>query len=450
MLSPSGVKSIAFLALLFAGISYAPHALAGWDGSQTEADGTSIDVFSTMTSGTGNNLGGSWVIEYYPNWPNLTSPKICDSGSSFTYPKTATSSVYSTAGGGGDYDCGNLIGMERAYFIATDGHNGYYFAFSGSRNTANWRREEVLSCSGLTHICGFTPENGTTVSGPIVDFTMTDYINPADIGGNTYVKIKLHNIDQNVLLLGFLSPSDITLFDGIATTSGIFYFATSVPLGDGNYRLESSITESVPFLSWLGNPFGSYNQKLSKQFIVGEPTFIGNLSQNSFNILNGVYASTTATSSVALVARCNPLGSFDMTMCLAGLFVPDSQQIHATLEGARDGILIRAPWGYITRFVHIVSATTTESLPSYTATVALNNAEDTTELTFDPGDMVAGAGTLLDSIEDPYDHKSIKDVLQPMVQAGVAIAVVLTIISDIVGSHKHHMEVGDMRRRRQV
>ncbi len=306
------------------------------------------------------------------------------------------------------------------------------------------------SCDGYSHICGFTPENGTTVSGPNVDFTLDYFVTQADIDQNLNdVVITLHNIDQNVLLLGFLSPGDITLYHEVATTSAHISFATTTPLADGNYRLEAKMQRKF-FFDWITIPGDDINQTISKQFIVGTPTFIGNLTQNGFNILNGTLASSTATSSVALVANCNPLGTFDMVNCLAGLFIPDASQVQATIVGAQQGILTRMPWGYVTRFVGIVGGTGTTTLSTtYTTTVALNTASDTTTLSFNPGDMFAGGATLVDSIESPYDNTvTFRSVFEPIIKLSIAVLVLLTIFSDITGSHSHHAEPGEVRRRR--
>lgn len=314
-------------------------------------------------------------------------------------------------------------------------------------------------CSdGITRLCGFTPENDTVLEATDgfaeVPFTLDAWINSEDVGATKRVKVRLHNIDQNVLLLGFASPGDVyllneTLGDG---EDGHFSFATTTTLASGNYRLEAWIEKTI-FFGFLQNPFGDDNdQVISKQFIVGEGTYIGNLSQNGFNILNGEINSRSATSSLALVARCNPLGTygFDMIDCLSGLFVPDANQLQVITTSARDGILTRMPWGYITRSVVILSGTATSTLPSFTTTFAQNNASDTTTLTFNPGDMLAGGGALLDSIEDPYTGATARTVFEPMIKLAVALMVILTIFADITGSHRHHAESpGEVAARRK-
>lgn len=294
--------------------------------------------------------------------------------------------------------------------------------------------------SGDTRICGFTPENNSVVTGPDVDFTFDAWLAAADLGPGERIKVRLHNIDQNVLLLGFLSNNDTYIINRtfIPGEDGHYSYSTTTPLADGNYRLEAWIEKTI-FFGWIKNPFDStQDQVISKQFIVGTSTLIGNLTQNGFNILNGTLVGESATSSLALVAQCNPLGAygFNMVNCLAGLFIPDSAQVSATIQGMRDGILTRLPWGYFTRFATILGSTATTSLPSYTVEFAQNTAGDTTTLAFDPGDMLAGGGALVDSIHDPYNNKTLKDIFEPIVQLVVALLVLFTIVSDLTGSHK--------------
>ena len=288
-----------------------------------------------------------------------------------------------------------------------------------------------------THIVDFTPEEGTTTSNPVL-FSLHAYINPADIGGQFQIAFTLHNIDQNVVLLSALSPNDIYFLENVvATTSGDFYYSTTTTIADGNYRINAILQKNVLW-GWLKDPFSSVNENLSHQFVVGAPTLIGSLTQNGFNELNAHLASSTATSSIALVeGSCNPLSGFSMTGCLTGLFVPDAQALNTTITGFQQGVLQRVPWGYFTRIYAILSSTSTASLPSYTVNVALNNASDTTTLTFNPADMIAGAGSLLASTTDPYDHKNLRDIAEPVVQLVIALGVVLTIFADLTGSHRH-------------
>ncbi len=284
----------------------------------------------------------------------------------------------------------------------------------------------------VTRIISFTPENGTTTSNP-VSFTMNAYIAPEDVGDFLGVEIRLHNIDQNVILASFFSPSDIVLLDENYHTDGYKSFATTSILGEGNYRIEVRLRKN--FLGFSTEP-AIYD---SHQFIVGTSTFIGSMTQTIFNEVNGHFASTTATSSEALSRTCNPIsGYFDTRDCMAFLFIPDSASISNTVQQFKSAVLAHAPWGYFMRFYAIVSSEEQASLPSFTASIrtGASTTTDTTTLTFDVGDMLAGGATLLESIKDPYYGKSPRDIFEPLVRLTIALLVIFFVILDLTGG-KH-------------
>jgi len=306
----------------------------------------------------------------------------------------------------------------------------------------------VKCSSGDTRICDFTPEDGATTTSPVT-FTLKAYISPNDVGNGYDVKLTLHNIDQNVLLLGALSPSDIFLIGTrigggqSTTTGGVFNFSTTTFIGDGNYRL-NAVMEQDLLDGFLKNPFGpSSNQ--SHQFVVGQPTFIGNISQNLFNDIFGANgsASSSATSTTALLAGCNLLGNFNIVNCMSGLFVPDAAQTQDLIDNFKQGVATHVPWGYVTRLYAIMTSTTTTALPTFTASVPVSRGDQTlqyTTLTFDPGEMLAAGAEDLNSVQDPINHQTAHDVFYPMVAGSVALMVILTIAADVMGSHRHHTE----------
>ncbi len=110
----------------------------------------------------------------------------------------------------------------------------------------------------------------------------------------------------------------------------------------------------------------------------------------------------------------------------------------------KDGILVRVPWGYATRFITILANPATSTLPTFTTTIQIGAGSDmtpeTTELTFDIGDMVTGGAALLASIEDPNHGKTAREIFEPIIKLVVALSVIITIVMDLMGSHKHAQE----------
>lgn len=294
-----------------------------------------------------------------------------------------------------------------------------------------------------THIVSFSPEEGTTTSNPVT-FSLHAYVAEEDIGNFLGVKFTLHNIDQNVLLLSAFSNNDIYFLDGFqATTSGDFFFSTTTTVGEGNYRINAILERSYAG-GWIVNPFSPINQDLSHQFIVGQGTYIGNISQNSFSEFNRLFASTTATSTSANAGNCIPLGNFDPTKCGAFLFVPDAGYLDFTIKNLRSGVLTRFPWGYFNRMYSIWQDPATSTLPSFTVSFMTGSGSGTdmatNTLNFDMDDMIVGGGNLLESIKDPITGQSTRDIVEPWLLLIIGVGVLYTIIQDLTGSHGHQPE----------
>lgn len=320
----------------------------------------------------------------------------------------------------GIFDCGDV---SDAYLIVYDEDPGPLVP-------------ETDCIGSYTQICSFDPQDNSTTTGPTVDFRLEAYINPADISGISGIKITLHNIDQNVLLLGALSPSDIYLFEGEATSSGQFLFSTSTVIADGNYRLEACLDRSY-FGGFLINPFANVIEGdedcQSHQFVVGEGTFIGDVSQNGYDIFHELISTTTATSTVS-ANTCSfwyP-STFNIFKCGTFLLVPDANYLNITLNSFKNGVLTRMPWGYLTRTYNILTSTTTSELPviSVDVPIGMSTTTDIIDIHFDPNEMLAEAGVLLNDTRSA-GGKNIRDILESLVQFSVAMAVLMVIIWDL-------------------
>jgi hypothetical protein len=257
------------------------------------------------------------------------------------------------------------------YRIKWTGDGGTDVSINAKWNGSTWENINVPPTDTSTHLISLTPLNNSTTSNPVT-FTLQAYIAPEDIGTFIGVKFWLHNIDQNTILGGltqYFNNNDIYLLDGFnATTSGYFNYSTTTILAEGNYRINAQIKRS--YLSgWIVNPLSSINNEWNNQFIVGSSTFIGNISQNSFGLLNGTLTSSTGT----IGTNCNPIkasGTFgfayneqaSITACLAYLLIPDSGQLQTTLTDFKDNVATHFPLGYVTDFLLTMSTTSTTSL----------------------------------------------------------------------------------------
>ncbi len=315
-----------------------------------------------------------------------------------------------------------------------------------------------------THIIELTPSDHSfaTSTGTTTDvvYNFSYYINENDIGQTFSVQVFLKNYDQNTLFGGF-SDSQTEFLDFTATTSGIGGLTGFMTLPDGNYMIKGQLKKSL----WgLTLPKVGVIDEMENQFIVGSSTWLGDLVQGGRNALEG-YVNASSTRGLSFKEKyesCNPFSGssstlffnikFDPILCIVALVKPDNVLLKDSIGEFKDNVLVRKPWGYLTRVYTIFSDTSTSTLPTFTTTLNLGpstGTRATTTLTFDMGDMITGGGTLLESIRDPYYNKSMEDVFGPLVKLVLALALLFTIISDLTGSHKHHTgEMGETKNKK--
>jgi len=311
-----------------------------------------------------------------------------------------------------------------------------------------------------THIISLSPSNGSTTPTAIpVHFNLSAYISEDDIGDFLGVSITLHNIDQNVFLLSDLSSSDLVLLDQVqATTSGLFTYSTSTILADGNYRL-NAVLEATVFGGLFTNPFSGVLgiiDEQSTQFIVGSSTFIGNISQNSYEQYGNILASTTATSTGALASTCNPLRNnistaflnignsvsamdFNPVSCLSFLFIPDAGYTEFVLTNLKENVITHFPFGYLTRFYNVLATSTVIALPeiSYTFGSSSPAVLDGKTFSIDVYDYLGSTSPINSIRTDDGEDQSIWDVVDPIFTVMVSIAVLFVIINDLLGLAVH-------------
>lgn len=296
-----------------------------------------------------------------------------------------------------------------------------------------------------TRIVSIDPEDGETIvstgTTTPVDFALHAYINEGDLSTFAGIKITFENIDQNVLL-SELSQYTYHFVDRVqATTSGDFYYATTTELAAGNYRVTGTLERTTAF--GVINPFSGFLGTIdeeSHQFIVGTSTWIGNIQQNMFGDVAGFYGGLGATTSSAMAATCNPLsGSFGMRECVGFLLIPDSNQLQSTFNSFRSGVLTRAPWGYLTRFVTILSDEASTTLPAIS--MEFDPAGPLAGVTWNvmPGEIIAAGGDFMNEVEDRHGN-NLRDILEPIIKLIVGLALVFQIVHDLTGSHRHHAE----------
>ncbi len=325
------------------------------------------------------------------------------------------------------------------YYILADRINGNW-VYSGAVP------DPAGTDFSTTRFTSTFPEDEDVVIDPLVQFSASWFISAQDLDDlDTLFSGPAEKIRFTGQILDLqdstwsLSVADWVLPTGFetSTTTGTFIFNGSQypQLNYGhNYKLVFDLVGSNYF-----NVFGPiFSIQKTIYFSVGTTTHSGALHQ--------FVASTTAERLKGSLFRsgysalaCNPIsGDFNITDCLLSMVQPDPDFYPLAVSSLKSGFLSHAPMGYITRFVGILSATTTTTLPAFTVPIRIGESTttDTLNITYDMNDMVAGAGTLLENTRDPYNGKNLRDIFEPIVQLLVALALLLVIIKDILGSHK--------------
>ena len=297
--------------------------------------------------------------------------------------------------------------------------------------------------NNITQILSVVPAAGATV-GTSTSGTIgaSVYISTNDAQAGNFVQIQYAPYVGSQTALA--SPQQaFTVIRFPITGSGYYNLSTSTPyLTVGQYLMQTTI--QTP--NWIYNVLNIYG--------LGSLVGVNVLTSTSTNFvvqqLNGYdifQASTTAAieaylaSTTISLASCSSFTSFNLGDCLNLLFIPQSQATLTVVTAFKNQFLSYAPWGYVTRFITILSSGGTTTLPSITATVAMpysnGGPDDTQTFTFDEQGMVDGAATTLNGIDANGTSLNWRDILEPYEQLFIAITILYIIIHDLIGTARH-------------
>jgi hypothetical protein len=231
--------------------------------------------------------------------------------------------------------------------------------------------------------------------------------------------------------------------------------STGRNLKTGFYTLTTSIiipTKWFGFTNIFGISFG-YDVIIKKitHFSVGIP----NAGQIAMNELYGAVQAgqniLSATSSEASLSSCSPF-SFNLGICLAVLFFPSTQDLQNLMQYAHDNFLTRAPWGYATRMVAILtntaSSTSSSNLPTWVVTFPSIQGVSGSPLaghtlTFDMQEMLDNGSTTINGIIDPISGKTMRQIIEPWILLFIGISALIIVFHDIMGMGKHTNKYAD-------
>lgn len=288
-----------------------------------------------------------------------------------------------------------------------------------------------------------------------IDFSGYLYINQDDIGDEIltddwWIEVRIRRDSDNQIQVANIALLDTVLRidDGsgwIATYND--FSTTSEPFSrNGRYTVNFTLHRHSIFTS-ITSFFGleSYFNagvlaKFQTHFVIDElsgyDVAIGAFQES----LEDSFASTTLETLTERLDTCNPLGNFSVIDCLAGLFTLDSASAENLLTQFREMIGERAPIGYVTRLVTIMtSETATSSFPmiSFTFPAGIGLAGET--LQFDFNDILSDSAEIASStlVSGADGTSNVWDVLMPTIDIILYLVLFMAIVHDVTGVHKH-------------
>jgi len=294
---------------------------------------------------------------------------------------------------------------------------------------------------GVTCILSVTPSNGSTIAtSTSAIFAVNGYLSSEDYdSGNNKVRVTL-SYSQSAgahwyspvavasCRIGIFDDSDTCdYYEWELPSAGSFNVSTTTALLDtGRYNMDASIDAQQ---LWV---LTRNLTATSTQFTVVGATGLDLLHDR----IAGEFASTTASSTLDL-SSCNLIsGSFNVLTCGYALIVPPQDLIKTSFVNFYNGALQVVPFGYVTRFVTIISTGTAvippplsyefgSSSPQVLQTIS--NGDPVTFQIFDQFDELESIRT------DDGQDKGIWDIIMPWFNIFVILAVLLLILEDLLG-----------------
>lgn len=322
--------------------------------------------------------------------------------------------------------------------ITADSNNLIYYGyFSWDGNYAS----EFNENASLTRVISVDPTHNETVA-TSTNFVLfvEGYVNEIDFTEDVYLRIKyIRNQD----LQAQVANTEVlwTTIDIPLLNSGAFATSTTVNIQEtGTYTYVAEIKTSSlvnTVLSWFGLS-NLYDPGLLAEnrtsFIVVEPTLLDVYINQVASTTEDILFNSTSTAS-QLVDNCNPFSGFDVFECIKGLFIPNQTQISTLMTSSRDLILTKAPLGYLTRAITLLSDTATSSLPQISYTFGPQSPLAGQELAFDFNSVLSGASVILNDtlVSDNAEPESAMDIFMPFWTLLCYLGLVFMIVHDVVG-----------------
>lgn len=330
--------------------------------------------------------------------------------------------------------------------VVSDPSNLIYYGF------LSWDgnyEETFLDISGRTRIVSVDPTSFEVVSSS-TPFTVGAeiYVNESDFEDGMILRQKITQTNKPFTIASFVFPvlgiplpsfvqalfTDQGLTYDIEAFGSSSYSTTTDVITSGLHTLTTEILQPRPLSSIFG--YGTVVMTTT-YFVVGSTTISDQIFLGLADL--AVTLNDTATSTFAqLTDSCNPLSGFSIVNCITALLWPSSGQIESAMAELEQKVLVKAPLGYVTRFVAILNDTATSSLPAIAYEFGASSPLSGAEMTFDFQEIMDESSVILNTtlVSDRVDPKTVMELFMPLWQVLVYAFLFFMIIKDVSGLYK--------------
>lgn len=336
--------------------------------------------------------------------------------------------------------------------VTTDNTNIWYMDNVSITTDADYDELELYG-TRVTAVSPVTRNGSLTATSTEMVTSVTGFINEEDFVEGTTIKLtafRLSSQQQTSALMAWENATDNS------TSTDMYSFSYPV-LTAGEFNFSSEVDTSQ-FLQ------GEYSIVGEIIFPVEAQNFIQSTWQYLMSVLENANGTQPATSPVRRVDRfiiggltwydqyvtdtvaardralldaqsCNPLSSeFDILECLALLILPTESQLASLWDQLYTQLFSKVPFGYITRFVEIVSSAEAQIPPAIVYTFGSSSPASLQGLSvdfqiFDPANWSLITEIESDSLTNP---KNLWDIIMPYVNTIIALGVLGVILADLM------------------
>lgn len=324
----------------------------------------------------------------------------------------------------------------------------------------------VVGGSDTTRIDLVSPYDGAPVSSTSpVTLEASGFVNPAiadltNTNDNSGIQIRW-NVSSRAALL--TNCTDVICAFNVNNTGRTYYSGTGYSVfGSQTFNVSTStgvalppdiytMTTSIIRPSSIFGVTSIFGITLGNEIIVSTTTrFTVGSTTLTQELINSNAASWIigATTTQAFATSCNPIsGSFSVSDCLVYLFLPNQNDLQALIAFAQTNILARAPWGYASRLVTILtdtaSSTASTDLPTYVINFPSSSPLYNDPMTFNMQEMLDTGSSTLNGVTDPISGKTAKEILEPYIELFIAISALIIMFHDIMAMGKYNKGYAD-------